>query len=639
MPFSDPPQSRLTREAFVSLQRESRAVSDERLDDALTLLDGIDPLTGETDADLINDLVRQRYAIGIRANSDGSFSEYTHQDVQQAIYSGGLERISVRTYRRIAEATATLFSQHDQSWDLGGEEKEKKSSPERNPIKPPTQTPEQKAWGIPASPDSGGPSLDWEGEPEEEDEDQKTLVSLRERARFDVSMVRADRIAVALGSCLVRVLWRSGRLVYEAVPPQCVYLGYGQSLADESESKADADADEGAQKTSPRRSVDTSEIEDASVVAIKLPRVSSEDSSSAENKTHYVAYFGRSEGYPTGRCVEYLSDEWWHIPEPGLSGIIYEHAVGGKIANPLTALQDQLGPEACPWEYPVTVIYGTDSPQVSALPLHGLSLYDACLELDLAWSRMLACAHRAASKTAVLTRTEASNVNPPSCIEGAVALSPGENLEWKGNPAADVESATNVIGRLARTLAEAWNVPGYMVLDDETATQPTSGVALAIRTQPMINHRNMRERINRASVMRLFDLERCIVQAATGKEPWPADTELTWYPGRLVTPRNELELLQQLQLGITAKVIDTVDAIKEYHQFATDKEAEEYARKIAKRSREVPTASSTGARGFGGIVPGAARGAFGQQPLAPGQEQEQGPPDKNAPSFGKPVPK
>jgi hypothetical protein len=567
--------------------------------------------------------------------------------VQQSIDSGGLERISVRTYRKIAEATATLFSQYDQEWTLGDAEAEKaekkkkaaevakaaeKKLADAAKAPAPEPTPEQEAAGLPATPPSvvdGGPSVDWEGEEEEEDENQTALNLLRERGRFDVSMVRADRIAVALGSCLVRVLWRSGRLAYEAVPPQCVYLGYGQSLTD-------GEGDDAV------RSVDTSEIEDASVVAIKLPRVANEDSSAADGKTHYVAYFGRSEGYPTGRCVEYLSDSWWKIPEPGLSGIVYEHMVGGSIANPLTALQDQIGAEECPWEYPVTVVYGTDSPQVTALPLHGLSLYDACLELDLAWSRMLACAHRAASKTAVLTRTEASNVAPPSCIEGAVALSPGENIEWKGPPAGDVQQATDVIGRLARTLAEAWNVPGYMVLDDETSTQPTSGVALAIRTQPMINHRNMRERINRASVMRLFDLERCIVHAATGATPWPADLKLSWYPGRLVTPRNELELLQQLQLGITAKVIDTVDAIKEYHQFATDTEAEEYARKIAVRSREVPTTSSTGARGFGGIVPGAARGfgagpGQGQPPPAPPPNGK--PPSFGKPSFGKPVPK
>ena len=576
MPFSVPPQQMLTREAFASLQRLARAVDDSSLDEALTALDGYDPLTGQTDADQLRSKIKTRYAIGIRHNSDGTWSQYTHSSVSEQVDAGMMECVCVRTLRRIAEATATLFSQADQSWTIttpGEEEPEPEKDENGDPI--PVENPSEDA-----------------------------LATLRQRGRFDVTMVRADRVAVALGSCLVRVLWRGGRLAYEAVPPQCVSLGYGRQIDDGGEP----------------RSTDTGDIEDASVVVIKLPRISDE---SSDSRDHFIAYFGRSAGYPRGRCVEYVASEWYRVPEPGRSkDILYEHEYGGGIGNPLTMLQDRIGAEACPWEYPVAALYGTDAPQYQALPRHGRALFDACVEMDLAWSRMLACAHQAASKTAVLTCTEASMQAPPSCITGAVRLGPNEQMDWKGPAAADVEQASNVVGRIGRTVAEAWNVPGYLVLDDEM-TSPQSGVALAIRTQPMITHREMRERINRASVMRLFDVERCVVQAATGTEPWPAASVLSWYPGRLLMPRNELELIQQLQAGITAGIIDTTDAIKEYHQFATDAEAEQYARDIARRSREVPGTQRGGARmQSSGIVPGAAR----QQ--APPEPPPRGAPDE-----------
>jgi hypothetical protein len=574
MPFSVPPQQSLTREAFASLQREARAVDDSSLDEALTALDGYDPLTGTTDADQLRDKIKLRYAIGIRHNADGTWSQYTHGDVSEQVDAGMMECVCVRTLRRIAEVTATLFSQADQSWTIttpGEEEPEPETDENGDPI--PVENPSEDA-----------------------------LATLRERGKFDVTMVRADRLAVALGSCLVRVLWRGGRLAYEAIAPQCVHLGYGRQIEDGGD----------------QRSTDTGDIEDASVVVIKLPRIS--DGSATDSRDHFVAYFGRSQGYPRGRCVEYLATDWYRVPEPNTTkDILYEHQDGAGIGNPLTMLQDRVGVESCPWEYPVAALYGTDAPQYQALPRNGRALFDACVEMDLAWSRMLACAHQAASKTFILTSTEASMQAPPSCISGAVRLGPNEQGRWDGPSAADVEQAANVVARIGRTVAEAWNVPGYLVLDDEV-TSPQSGVALAIRTQPMITHREMRERINRASVMRLFDVERCVVQAATGTEPWPAASVLSWYPGRLLMPRNELELIQQLQAGITAGIIDTTDAIKEYHQFATDAEAEQYARDIARRSRKVPGTQRGGARmQTSGIVPGAAR-------------QQQQPPEKQQPA-------
>ena len=547
MPFTLPPQQPLTREAFASIAREQRRTRDDDLDRALTMLDGIDPSTNRTDAELLADELVKRYGIGIQKLPNGNYHVYKRGQFADMLDLGAVEKLCLRTYRRIVESTATLFSQVDQAWTI------------------------------------------YTGESEEPDvEAQETLATIRDSGSFDVAVIRADEVAVSLGSCLVRSLWRGGRLVYESIPPQCVYLGYGRMLFDGDESRA----------------VVTSDIEDASIVAIRLPAVA--DEKRPDQRDHFVAYMARSEKMPNGRCVEYLAREWYQVPEPGTDGILYEHPEG----NPLTLLQNRTSYEECPHEYPVTVLYGSSHPQSEAMPLHGMSLYAACMEIDLAASRLLKCALDAAGKTAVLTQTESSLNEPPSSITGAVLLQPNETLTWEGPPAGDVKESSDVLVRLMKTIAEAWHVPGYQVVDDDWggSTHDQSGVALAIRTQPMITHRQMRERINRASVMRLFAIERCVIEAATGQRPWPSDARLVWYPGRVITPRNEKELLEQLKLGLEIGVIDIVYAVQEYHQIPTVEDARIEAEAIAQRSKEVPIARGkpVGRDRPGAPVPGAA---------------------------------
>lgn len=548
MPFSLPPQQRLTRDAFAAIQRDIRAGNDGILDRALTAIDGYDPITGQTDHDLLGGMVMARYGTGIRKDPETGWGVYTHQDTATALDHGMMERISVRTYRRIVEVSATLFSAPDQSVTFTGADGE-----------PLADGPDAEAIAL--------------------------LQQMREEGGWQRTMVRADRVGVGLGSCLARVMWRGGRLAYEAVPPQCVRVGYGMELADGDE----------------RRATDTGDIEDASVVVVRRQRLSDEQ---GDQRSQYIAWFGRSELLPAGRCVEYLARNWYEIPEPGMGDIIYEHTVAEQIANPLTALQNQHGVAEVPHEYPLVPIYGTDSSGASVLPLNGRSLYDACLEIDLAWSRVLKCALQAAAKTAVHKQSESSQRNPPACIEGAVTLAPHEELDWKGLAGADVQAAMEVVLRLMQTVCEAWSVPGFMVVQD--ANGPESGVALALRMQPLISSRESREMINRSSLTRLFSIERSVIAAATGTLPWAVGVKQSWYPGRVAIPRNEKEFLEQIEIGLRLKVIDLVDAIREYHQFATAEEAQSYAELIATRSTETPVSRAVGARvGRAPVAPGA----------------------------------
>ena len=544
MPFSVPPQVALTRETFSRLRRLRRGDQDTRLDEALTALDGYDPLTGQTDTDLLSDRLQTRYGMGIVKDPASGYGVYKHGQFTTALNMGGIERVSVRTYRRICEVLANLFTAPDQSWSYT---------------------------------DPDGQDLDEAGQAAFD-----VLDRLREEGRFAPTLVRADRVAVALGSCLLRVLWRSGRLVYETVPPQIVFLGFGRQV------------DDGGGW----RSVDTGDIEDASVVVIHVPRVADE---SGDQRKQWIAYSGRSEGYPAGRCVEYLADNWFDIPEPGMSGILYEHETG----NPLTALQNAHGADAVPFEYPLVPFYGTDSPTVSALPTAGLSLYDSCLELDVAWSRLLYCALTSAAKTAVHTRTEASPMSPPATIMGACSLQPGDGLEWKGAPTGDVEAASRVVRDLTRTIAESWNVSGHLVAQD-AATAPESGYAMSIRMQPLIEHRNSRIAINRPQVARLFALERSIIWAATGNPPWDPSIRQAWHPGDVAIPRDDKETLENIATALGLKLIDIVEAAREYHEFATDDAAEKYLAMIASRSLTTALPRNVSARNgrAGPVVPG-----------------------------------
>ena len=550
-----PPQQKLTRVALSEVRRSARATTDDICDAALTALDGYDPQSGRTDAEQLATTLRRRYGMSIETPPGGGYQTYTHLDFEAALREGQIEMVCVRTYRRIVESTATLFSQQDAAWTFTEPGTDEEGAPAHVPVDPALMAP---------------------------------LLSMRERGRFQVGMVRADRVAVGLGSCGVRPMVRSGRLVYEATPPQCIRVGYGTEIIDGDGDKAE------------RRATDPADLEDATVIAIRLP--DGGDERTEDRRPRWIAYMGRSEAYPDGRCVEYSADEWYSIPEPGRAGIIYEHPAG----NPLTALQNRVGVDACPFEYPLVAILGTDASSVTPFPLHGLSLYSASQEIDAAWSRILNCSLEAAAKIRVVTRTDAGSTELPKSLSGSVALLPGQSLDVIGPSATDVQASSDILRSLTRTIAEAWSVPGYLVSDDDAAS-PESGVALAIRSQPMIAHRGSREMLNRDAVERLFTLERCLLWAAHGKEPWPASIEQSWYPGRVQLPRNEKEHLEQLKLGIEIGVIDRVDAVQEYHQFATTEEAQAYAEDIAKRSREVPGMQRGGARRPGGIVPGAAR--------------------------------
>ena len=518
--FKKPPQALLTRQAMVQAQRSKRSIRDATLAAALVSLDGVDPVTGQTDMDQLRIAIKKRFGYGIKkAESKDEYDTYERSAVAKALDHGLLETVVIRSYRTIVEALATLFTQDDQAYTYSVE-------------------------GV-----------------------ADTVATLRRKGNYSREMIRGDRLGTGMGSCLVRVLQRSGGTQYEAIPVQNVFLGYGVSVF------------EGSQ-----RATDTSDIEDASVVAIRLPH----DADETTVVEKWIAYMGRSEKYPRGRCVEYLAREWFNIPEPGSVGAI-DFLYEGAVANPLTVVQEIHGADKVPYEYPVAVLYGTDA-GTSTLPINGLSLYQVCTELDIAWSRLIRAAISGAVGTVVIEREgDHSTAALPISVEGFVALSPGHKLTWGGRDTSHAKNAADVLSRLQRTVAESWSVPGFVAFSEDSSS-PQSGYSLLLRSQPLVRKRSERVKLNEDSVNKIFHLEFGLLTAATGEFPWPPETTQTWYAGSWQPPRNEKEYLEELEKAKSLRLIDDIEMLKLYHGL-DDAAAADLQRKYAERSHAVPPGS------------------------------------------------
>jgi hypothetical protein len=148
-----------------------------------------------------------------------------------------------------------------------------------------------------------------------------------------------------------------------------------------------------------------------------------------------------------------------------------------------------------------------------------------------------------------------------------------------------------VINEFARHIAEAHEVPGWLVVADEMSQVP-SGVALQIMTQPLTRNRNTRIALNRHSVERRFAIERLVINGANGSPAIGYDVTETWDPGERSWPRDPEQVVRTWQARIQAGEADLADMVQDMRSIESREEAinwlEERQREKAERTAISP---------------------------------------------------
>jgi len=502
------------------------------VDDAIQLKNpgdadiALDYLDCVEDQKILKAYVIGRYGTALRREikEDGTagYEQYYHGAIKEAIEKGLIELVLSHSYQRIVQTTACLFTQ-SHSFDFEG------------------------------------PTGDTVEEVEE------IITDYRTRGRAKQQFVRADRLAMALGSSILRLGWRApDRITYEAIPPQCIWI----VMADRIE-----DTEYGA------RAVDRQDIEDASAVVLQL---ASQLTSTGTRQRTYIAYIGRCEEYPEGRCVTYQGADWQPIPVPGSKEILEEcrQAEEGEICNPLTWLSATI-------EYPVSILLGSDQ-AVSLLTDTGLSLFQNCIEIDIAKSRVLTAAVEAARGLKIIK--DPTGAGAPTSLFGAVVLHQGQELIFGGIPAAEAESAMRTINAISRSLAESYSVPGFLV-DISNTNTPESGYALSIQYRPLIEKRRERAELNETAVERIYQIERALHNAYAGGIEIGDEITQHYYLGDYEIPVNPTEELALLKEQKAMGLVDDVEICMSLWDLTED-EARQYLERIRAREAELPPSSA-----------------------------------------------
>ena len=475
---------------------------------------------------LLKDFIKKRFGIGIKKTKDSKgeeYTTYTFGEVEVAVDNGQYETVTTQALRRIVNELATLFNQ-------------------------PTQVFKYFVEGKTDSKD--GENI------------EALLGKHRAKGGFKPTLIRADRLSNLLQVSGVQLTWRRG-LRYSAFAPQCIHLGFGDTIKDGVDVP-----------------VDCANIEDATVVAFRLEE-------SAGDADVFFAYIGRSEDYPVGRAIKYTARYWSEIPDVGEEGIIHEHVLDDAPANPLTWAQNKMGAEKVPYEYPVVLFIGDDYGVGRLLPGtdQGLDLYKNCLEFDVAVSRLLKYSLASAQGIKVIESPNGGSV--PLTLEGVVVVEGGQKLSLHGIAASNAQAAMGVVVQIARAIAEGWGVPGHLVVADD-ATDTQSGVAIGLKYRPLIDRRKERQELNRDAVERLFRLELSMIAAHEGGKSWeiPEGIQQSWNAGQIDVPQNPTERLSQFEKEIEMGMTDLFEAIKQYYNLPSVDAAIAYVDALQKRKAD-----------------------------------------------------
>ena len=508
----------LIRQTSLKLRDVSYQIENANVDDALSYFER------RTDTSAVREAYKDRYAVGIqKTEGEGGYETFTKGPEAELIDNGGYEIITVGLGPRINNARATMFTSKVQSWD----------------------------W------------VTGEGAEQQSDEDVAKIIEEQRRlGGFDVQLPNADYIACGIESGPLYTGWFGGHLMYKAFSPSCLFAKFGDSIIDDGV----------------ERGVHYDQIEDAYCIVILLS-TKRDSNNVSPHLSNYIAYFGRSEEYPVGRMVQYTSHRWDAIPDVDKDDTAVEYRLkSGEIANPLSYMARQKSSDGVHVpEYPVCIFHGGVSMTDDTLLPISTSLFESCLEIDVAVSRILKAGISSATGKDVLTNELGHDL--PRSLEGAVLLHKGQTLSIMGQPVSNAQGAMEITKDTMRAIAEGYSVPGYKVIQ-EPGGNPESGVALIVRTQSLFDERDRRVKLNRREVDRLWGIERYTYEFATGQALGNTDTRQIWNAGRNLIPETETEKINRLNVALQNGAIDYPRYIRDVHDLPTDKDAMNFIDKM-----------------------------------------------------------
>ena len=365
----------------------------------------------------------------------------------------------------------------------------------------------------------------------------KDLSDDRSQSNSDLTMSRIDSLSVMAGSAVGLVSVIGGKYHYSPIKRQDINIAFGDYIA---------------QADGTKRSTITTNLEDASTVVIRTGLNTS-------GKMTYTAWYARCDKYPNGRRVQFVSSDWYDIPDVNDErGNDFIH--NGEIANPLT-LQNNID-GVCP-EYPIFPWYGYSHGYGEALLPVNPDLYYQTKEFDLAASRLLNSALKSARGVMFLAQTDQTGTEILNEIidEGPVYGGLGQTLTNVTNPASNSLSAWDVLNNMIGATASAYGVPSYLVSIKDSISFP-SGEALKVANQPLIERLSNRYRINKSNALRKFKIEIALASLESGKQISTDVTE-TWIPAnRDLSMKNRLNEIQTAKAAVDAGFSTVNEEIK-----------------------------------------------------------------------------
>jgi hypothetical protein len=470
--------------------------------------------------------MKSRFGYGVTKGADG-YEMYSRKAVQTEIDADFYEALDIGIGQRIVGALANLFTRDDQDWQF--------------------------------TTASG----------ESDDIAHEVIESHRSIGGAYHAQVAADRLACATESGAIRIVWEGGALRYEPVAPQHIKVLYGPTVLDDGV---------------PRPS-NTTSLDDAAAVVIRLSG-SAQDSMGSYTASRWIAYVGRCEQYPDGRCVTYVAAQrdWDKIPTPGTAGTYdVTRTETGELCNPLSWLANR--EQGVLTEYPVVLLRGGHITVSDTVVPTQDTLYDSVVEMTLGWSRVLKDSLSGALGREVLSNPQGQSI--PETTEGVVVLKPGQTYEIKTMQAGSITAAIDMLYAASGALANGWSVPSYTVIS-RLGAAPESGIALAIQAAPLAEFSQYRERINQHAVLGMFGIERSLINYHLDGEVVRWDTTATWTAGTMDYPRPEAERVAGIVAALDAGLTDTVGALREYHGLATDAEAQSMYDALKERASVSP---------------------------------------------------
>jgi hypothetical protein len=409
------------------------------------------------------------------------------------------------------------------------------------------------------------------------------LEEYREKSGFLEQLAKADRKSVQLASSAFLVSFWSNQFDYKVLTKADVLPVWGDTIIDEGDSGED-----GAIKGK-ERGVDRSDINDAFCVIIRLSKSELGDS-------EFLAIFGRNEDYPNGRWVTYKAATATDQIPPVGSKEANDFVMGEnkEIANPLSWYAAH-NPAIEVKEYPLVIFDGCIAESDDVMTVSE-SLYNDCLEMDLAASHLLCTSQDAARGTTAISdeKQEAEGRDLPQSIHGATYLGYGRKLEHVSHDSAASKDGLDVLDRLMINNASGYGVPDYMVVSKDYTLDASSGIALEVKSRPLKRKRNEREKENSQAVKDLFDIERYYLEMFAAEDADPGaltellDCEQRWTAGPLILPENKKEKIERIEKAMDKGIVDQIEGIRDYYNLSSEAEAIEHYERMKERQAKYP---------------------------------------------------